>query len=245
MFNQLLPPELSGGKSFSARDFSMINQNRGCGLGEEALRKRLRSMVQSGDVIRVGRNAYCVSGTNVSNYRHEYSEEACMVASAIQEAFPTVEFTVFEMIQLNEFVNHQLAHNVLFVSVDEDVIDFVFELLKERYSGKVLYNPTLEVYHRYWSDGMIVINKKVTEAPKGTREFWHTRLEKLLVDMVSDSLLQEIISKSEYPSIFEGAFSDYAIDESCLFRYARRRGTEKRLRALIREKTDILFRTGQ
>lgn len=52
-------------------------------------------------------------------------------------------------------------------------------------------------------------------------EAWHTRLEKLLVDLVSDSLLQEVISKSEYPAILEGTFSGYVIDESCLFRYAK------------------------
>lgn len=33
------------------------------------------------------------------------------------------------------------------------------------------------------------------------------------------------------------------IDESCLFRYAKRRGAEKRLKALIREKTNITLRT--
>ena len=65
----------------------------------------------------------------------------------------------------------------------------------------------------------------------------------MLVDLVSDPLLQEVISKSEYPAIFEGAFSGYVIDESCLFRYAKRRAAEKRLRALIRVKTNITLRT--
>lgn len=154
-----------------------------------------------------------------------------------------MEFTIFELVQLNEFVNHQLAHNVLFLSVEDDIIDFVFDLLKEQFPGKVLLDPTPELYHQYWYDGMIVLNKLVTEAPRGIEEAWHTRLEKLLVDLVSDSLLQEVISKSEYPAILEGTFSGYVIDESCLFRYAKRRGAEKQLKALIREKTNITLRT--
>ena len=243
MFNQVHLTALAGMKSFSFGDFFMTNQDSGCPLGEEAMRKRLRGLVKSGEVVRVGRNAYCVSGNKMSSYRHEYSEEANTVAQALREAFPAVEFTIFELVQLNEFVNHQLAHNVLFLSVEDDIIDFVFDLLKEQFPGKVLLDPTPELYHQYWYDGMIVLNKLVTEAPRGIEEAWHTRLEKLLVDLVSDSLLQEVISKSEYPAILERTFSGYVIDESCLFRYAKRRGAEKQLKALIREKTNITLRT--
>ena len=243
MFNQVHLTALSGMKSFSFGDFFMANQDNGCPLGEEAMRKRLRGLVKSGEVVRVGRNAYCVSGNQMSNYRHEYSEGARAAAQAIREAFPAVGFTIFELVQLNEFVNHQLAHNVIFLSVEDDVIDFAFDMLKEQFPGKVLLDPTIDLYHQYWYDGMIVLNKLVTEAPRGVEEIWHTRLEKLLVDLVSDPLLQEVISKSEYPAIFEEAFAGYVIDESCLFRYAKRRSAEKRLRTLIREKTNITLRT--
>lgn len=243
MFNQVQLSALADMKSFNFEDFFMTNLDNGCPLGEEAMRKRLRGLVKSGEVVRVGRNAYCVSGKKMSSYRHEYSEEACTAAQTIQEAFPAVAFTIFELVQLNEFVNHQLAHNVLFLSVEDDIINFVFELLKEQFPGKVLLDPTAKLYYQYWYDGMIVLNKLVTEAPRGIEDAWHIRLEKMLVDLVSDPLLQEVISKSEYPAIFEGAFSGYVIDESCLFRYAKRRGAEKRLRELIREKTDITLRT--
>ena len=243
MFNQVHLSALAGMKSFSFGDFFTTNQDNGCTLGEEAMRKKLRGLVKSGAVVRVGRNAYCVSGSQMSNYRHEYSNKARAAAQAIREAFPTAEFTVFELVQLNEFVNHQLAHNVIFLSVEDDVIDFAFDLLKEQFPGKVLLDPSIDLYHQYWYDGMIVLNKLVTEAPRGVEEIWHTRLEKMLVDLVSDPLLQEVISKSEYPAIFEGAFSGYGIDESCLFRYAKRRSAEKRLRTLIREKTNITLRT--
>ena len=243
MFDQSYLTGLTGRKSFSFGDFFQTNQDNGCRLGEEAMRKRLRGLVKSGEVVRVGRNAYCASGNQMSYYRHEYSEEAYAAAQAIREAFPAVGFAVFELVQLNEFVNHQLAHNVIFLSMEDDVIDFAFDMLKEKFPGKVLLDPTIELYHQYWYDGMIVLNKLVTEAPRGIEEIWHTRLEKMLVDLVSDPLLQEVISRSEYPAIFEGAFSGYVIDESCLFRYAKRRSAEKRLRTLIREKTNITLRT--
>jgi len=155
MFNQVHLTALAGMKSFSFGDFFMTNQDSGCPLGEEAMRKRLRGLVKSGEVVRVGRNAYCVSGNKMSSYRHEYSEEANTVAQALREAFPAVEFTIFELVQLNEFVNHQLAHNVLFLSVEDDIIDFVFDLLKEQFPGKVLLDADGAASPRSWAEGTV------------------------------------------------------------------------------------------
>ena len=90
---------------------------------------------------------------------------------------------------------------------------------------------------------MIVINKLTTEAPKSDGIPWHTRLEKLLVDAVADPLLRDSVSESEFPTIFEDAFSMYVIDESCLFRYAARRAVDKKIKELISEKTNITLRT--
>ncbi len=90
---------------------------------------------------------------------------------------------------------------------------------------------------------MIIITKLTTEAPKSTVIPWHTRLEKMLVDIVADQLLQESLSWGEYPKIYEDAFSMYVIDESCLFRYASRRAVDKKIRKLIREETNITLRT--
>ena len=47
MFNQVHLTALAGMKSFSFGDFFMTNQDSGCPLGEEAMRKRLRGLVKS------------------------------------------------------------------------------------------------------------------------------------------------------------------------------------------------------
>ena len=139
-------------------------------------------MVKEGELVRAGNGVYCFPEKNSRPYEHEYSELAMEVASLIQEQFPLLDFSIMELIQLNDFVNHQIAHNVLFLSVEVDMIEFVFDSLKERYFGKVLINPTPVIYHQYWSDNMIVVNKLITEAPKSATISWHTRLEKLLVE---------------------------------------------------------------
>jgi hypothetical protein len=90
---------------------------------------------------------------------------------------------------------------------------------------------------------MIVIGKLTSEAPKGVAVSWHTRIEKMLVDIVSEQLVIESVSESEYPTVYEDAFEKYIIDESCLFRYAKRRGVASQIEKLIKDNTEIVLRT--
>lgn len=228
---------------FNRQQILQSFRNAGYQLSDASFYKSLASMVKDGELARVGNGLYCLPEKNTKPYHHEYTDLSTEVASLIQKQYPLVDFSILELIQFNDFVNHQLAHNALFLSVESDATEFVFNLLKDRYFGKVLVHPTPEIYHRYWSDNMIVINKLTTEAPKGTKIPWHTRLEKLLVDIVADPILLESVSESEYPTIYEDAFSMFVIDESCLFRYAARRAVDKKIMNLIKEQTSIALRT--
>jgi len=207
----------------------------GCGMqvSEASLKVKLQWLLTSGEIVRVGRNAYCVADGGLHKYRHDYSELSENVSSMIQENHPHLDFTVFELVQLNEFVNHLLAHNILFVSVESDLCNFIFDTLKSAYQGKVLLNPDVDTFHQYWSSDMILIRRMVTESPRDREKPWAVKLEKLLVDIVAEPLVAASVSESEYPDIFRNAFEKYAVDESCMFRYARRRGADRKIRQLI------------
>lgn len=235
---------LSNKESFSRSDLILeISRKDGREVGEARFKAILQKFLKDGRIVRVGRNAYCVAEDGIMVYSYNYSALACDVAELIEEKHPYLDFSMAELIQLNEFVNHQLAHNVVFVSVEDNLGDFVFDTLKEKYPGKVLINPTTEIYHQYWCDDMIVIQKLISEAPMGHKDRWHIRLEKLLVDLMVDSLLKKSVSEAEYATIFEEAFAKYAIEESCLFRYAKRRGAERKILTFIQEQTTVNLRT--
>ena len=212
-------------------------------LSEASFYKKVEELVKNGQIIRVGRNVYSLPDGKRLTYEYKYSELAEEVAQEITQQYPYVNFSIFEFVQLNDFVNHLIAHNVIFLSVEADIMDFVFETLRDKYPGKVLINPTVEIYHQYWSDNMIVLGKLTTEAPKGQKVSWHTRLEKLLVDIMAEPLLLASISRAEYPHIYEDAFDRYIVDENGLFRYASRRKVTKKIKELIRKETDIVLRT--
>ena len=57
-------------------------------------------------------------------------------------------------------------------------------------------------------------------------------------------MLLESISESEYPNIFEDAFSRYVVDENRMFRYAKRRKANPEAYAYV-VKTDRLLSTLQ
>ena len=212
-------------------------------LSEASFYKKVEELVKNGQIIRVGRNAYSLPDEKRLAYEYKYSELAEEVAQEIAQQYPYVNFSIFEFVQLNDFVNHLIAHNVIFLSVEAEIMDFVFETLRDKYPGKVLINPTVEIYHQYWSDDMIVLGKLTTEAPKGQKASWHTRLEKMLVDIMAEPLLLASISRAEYPHIYEDAFDRYIVDENGLFRYASRRKVTKKIKELIRKETDIVLRT--
>ena len=211
-------------------------------ISPSVMKKELNKLLDEGKIARVGRNAYYIPAKGETSYEYAYSQLAEEVADIVKTTHPFLEFSITELIQVNEFVNHQIAHNILFLSVEDELKEFVFETLKEKYPGKVLLNPSVELFHQYWSENMIVIEKLTTEAPKSKRDPWKARLEKLLVDLLTEPLWLESIGESELPTIYEDAFARYVIDESCLFRYAARRNAGKKIRTFITEKTMITLR---
>lgn len=227
--------------SFTRQDLLQSFHDSGYLISDASFNKKIMSMLKKGEIVRCGRNLYCLPQNEKRVYIHEYSELANELVKIMKEHYPLLDFCIFEKYQLNQFVNHLIAKNTIFLSVEAEAMDFVFMTLREYYPGKVLVNPTSDIFHRYWCENMIVITKLTTEAPKGLGEKWHTRLEKFLVDVVSERLLVETIGGSEYPYIFGDAFMYFVIDEKCLFRYARRRGCEQKVRNLVEDAKNICY----
>mgnify|MGYP006876759154 CR=1 FL=1 len=83
----------------------------------------------------------------------------------------------------------------------------------------------------------------MTEAPKGKKAAWHTSLEKMLVDMTAEKVIKTTFNEAEYPDVLEQAFRKYIIDESQMFRYAKRRHVKDDILKIIHSQTTIKLRT--
>lgn len=186
---------------------------------------------------------YVVSDRSAhSAYAYPHSAEFLEVENCVAAKFPSVRFQMWELVQMNDFVNHQIAKNVIFVEVEGMLVDSVYDVLHERFPY-AMNRPGLELFYRQRAPGTdIVVQRLVSEAPSPAADH-SCALEKILVDILSKKLSGQMIARSEYSSIFTQAFRKYAIDETRMFRYARRRHLYSDLLQLIAERTDVKLKT--
>lgn len=201
----------------------------------------INKMLETGLLIKVGRNKYCANQSCRAkrSYEYEFSEDLQEIVKVVSEEFPLMEFQVWEAIQFNYFVNHQIAHNTFFIEVETMLENAVYEFLKERFGHNVLLKPNLEICTIYAEGGTMIVQNLISEASVNRKCPHGVLLEKLFVDMMVDKLVTMFVSPGEFADIYENAFAAYVIDESKFFRYARRRNAEKKIRDFIHENTKI------
>lgn len=206
---------------------------------ESTLKNYLLKDLKSGKIARAGRNKYFFNKKKLLKYNYVYTDKAKNISTKIKQKYPNITFCTFELYQLNEFLNHQVAHNIIFVSVERNLEAYIFEFLKELYPGKVFLNPSSKIVEQYWSDNMIIIKKLISEAPLKKDDSWSTRIEKILVDIFTDKIIKNIISFNEYSKLYEDIFKSYIVDETSMFRYAQRRKAKDKIKNFIIANTNI------
>lgn len=227
MKNVIIPECLRVRESFSRKEYSqaMLDKHN---LTEQQSKYELQKALDSGEIIHKGWNQYTTMKKR-QVYLHSYSSDAENIAELIEEKYYDVDFQVFEMTQLNQFMNHLVAHNTIFVAVEHELVEFVFDTLNKEYPGRVMLKPSLEMYYRYLQDNEIVVGRLPSETPKGIDKPWKSRIEKILVDVLTDKLICGIVPDGEKSAIVAGAYHDFIIDEGTMMRYAKRKGAAKKV----------------
>lgn len=222
--------------TFTTDEFACMLREQEPDIARSTIYKRLNTLVEEGRIMRTGRGHF--AGNANPEYRYGLSDSASAVAMAIQQQYPLIDYQIWELYQLNEFVNHQFARNTIFVDVEAMQSETIFRLLFEHYPH-VLLNPTIDEYYRYMGQETIVVRELITESPQSYGEDHQASIEKILVDLFGKGLLADMVERAEYPGIYETAFAHYTIHTQRLFRYARRRGVERRIREFIANNTNI------
>ena len=95
--------QLASMEKFTRKDFYDAYSDSYGEKTKDALDYALRREVTAGNIVHVGRNHYAyVKDKRV--YKYEYSDVAGRVAAEIQKEYPSVNFQIFELTQLNAFV---------------------------------------------------------------------------------------------------------------------------------------------
>ncbi len=229
---------------FSKQDFRKIVLLENPGYSDASITWLLKKLREESKITSVGCGKYMLmQTTNIRNdYFYMHSTQYNEIEHHISSEFPLVDFQMWELIQLNEFVNHQLSKNLFIVEVESMLVDSVFESLHQKFPY-TLFCPTIEQYYRQKGiENDIVVLKLISEAPSSPHGH-SCCIEKILVDLFSSKFTGKLIERNEYALILEESFRKYRIDENKLFRYAKRRNLEKTILKFIKYETMITLLT--
>ena len=196
-------------------------------LSDSTFRWTLYNLLQEQKIFRTDYDTYVTEKPVVLPvYKPYYSGKATALIKNLSEQHPVLEFVVFESVLLNEFLNHQIAQNTIYLQVEKDVSSYVFESLQEEYAGNVLYKPGKKVFDRYWTKDCVVVLDLISQSPLSRDMPHEITIEKMLVDIIAEKSISATFSPSEIPFVYENVMRSYKVDRRKLNRYAGRRGKE-------------------
>lgn len=153
-----------------------------------------------------------------------YKKEKVIYNKLIAE-FPFIDICIWNTKILNEFMQHQSGSFQIIVEVEKEVTQSVFYFLKEL-NYPVFIEPTEEILEKYLptDKDAIIIKPLVSESPlQELNNVKTVTIEKLLVDIFSDTIIFTAQQGTELNTIFNTAFGKYTVNQSKILRYASRR----------------------
>ena len=196
--------------------------------------EQLNRLLKSGQLLRIERGVYKLPDDARKDFSVVCSEEIRQINQQIKTQFPFVDYCLWSASTLMSYMHHIPNLNLLFVDVEREVAESVFNLLNADSNKRVFLLPSLTDMERYIStNDAIIIRPLISESPLQLVEGINTpTIEKVLVDMVGDvefSFLQGSEINYFYTTIFER----HNVNKNKLLRYATRRGRKEEVEKLI------------
>ncbi len=173
-------------------------------------------------------------------YKPDISPGLLKMAKQLIERFDEVKHCIWETSWLNEFSQHQTSKSTLFIEIEKGFEESLFYELKDTTRREVFLNPDEKAIDFYIAESNqpVIIKKLLTRAPLSKRaekkvKFYTPTLEKILVDLFAEERLFYYLQGSELIHIYENAISNYTINFTKLFSYAKRREREQDIKQFM------------
>lgn len=206
-------------------------------LKEATLDVYLHRLALRNQLVHAGRGVYALpGGVVVADFSPAVPLELATLWQEVAAELFLDSGCVWTTQWLNNFTTHQLMRTVQLVEVSPEALQSTYYALKDRLGGRVFLQPdahVLELYVAETPDAVLVL-PLVSRAPvQHVAGIPVPRLEKLLVDLLSDPTLFEAYQGEELRTIYRTAARHYRLDARTLFSYAKRRGKAPALRELL------------
>ena len=191
------------------------------------------------DIIRpLKRGRYVISFK--PRYKPKLSTDIFKLAKQITNKFEDVKHCIWETEWFNEFSQHQASRRIILIEIEKDFVESLYYELKDSSRQEVFMNPDDELINFYIAESNfpVVIKKLITRSPISKRAekrvtLYTPLLEKILVDLYSEEKLFSHLQGSELIHIYKNALSNYTINFTKLFSYAKRRERENDIRQFM------------
>jgi hypothetical protein len=148
---------------------------------------------------------------------------------------PFVDYCLCSASTLVPYMRHIPNLNLLFVDVERDVVESVFNFLNANSNKRIFLLPSLTDFERYINtSAAIIIRPLISESPLQLIEGISTpTIEKILVDMVGDVEFS-FLQGSEINYVYTTIFERHSVNKNKLLRYATRRGRKEEVMELVK-----------
>jgi hypothetical protein len=197
--------------------------------------EQLNRLLKSGQLIRFERGVYKLPDDARKDFSVVCSEEMRKINQQIKTQFPFVDYCLWSGSALMPYMHHIPNLKLMFVDVEREVAESVFNLLNSDSNKRVFLMPSLTDFERYISaNEAIVIRPLISESPLQLVEGINTpTIEKILVDIVGD-IEFSFLQGSEINHVYTTIFERHSVNKNRLLRYATRRGRKEEVEQLLR-----------
>ncbi|MDP4275904.1 MAG: type IV toxin-antitoxin system AbiEi family antitoxin domain-containing protein, partial [Bacteroidota bacterium] len=197
--------------------------------------EQLNRLLKSGKLVRIERGVYKLPNDARKDFSIVCSDEMRRINQQIKAQFPFVDYCVWSASILQSYMHHIPNFNLLFVDVEREVAESVFNFLNTGSNKRVFLLPSLTDFERYINTSdAIIIRPLISESPLQLVEGINTpTIEKILVDIVGDVEFS-FLQGSEINYIYTTIFERHNVNKNKLLRYATRRGRKEEVEELLK-----------
>jgi hypothetical protein len=214
----------TGKQSFSRKE---LVENFG-NLSEKSISQQLCRLLKSNRLERLIQGVYRLPASLFA-----VSDEIKQLNEMLKKQFPFADFCLWSSDVLMPFMHHIPTLNFIYVDVENDVAESVFNFLKSNQEKSIFFRPNKEELYRYIiGKEAIIVRGLISESPLQTVEnVFVPTLEKVLVDIAGDMEF-DFLQGAEIIYFYRNVLERHKINIRKLLRYASRRGRREEVEQL-------------
>lgn len=212
---------------FPISELKQVLGSAGISFRDASVKKYLYQLRKTGRLFSAGRGWY----SNIPSPFVLDTKPVEEITERMRGQFPLLTFSCWSTAHLQSYFHHLQSKTFLFVYVEKDALNPVYDYLREHNSNCYLNPQKPDVRQTFrMTEDAIIVRPAISEEPKNG---CHAAIEKILVDLFIERTKLELFDEWEYQHLFKTIVMQYRVEMAGLIRYAGRRKVKNAILNLI------------